>query len=210
MTECVCCDCTCACVCVFPALHATPTPRSVPSIPPHLTSASLKLLPLPLPRVFFPPVPFLQPQMACNVLVTACPCALGLATPTAVLVGTGAGARRGLLIRGGDILEATSHVDTVVFDKTGTLTVGKPQVRHAARHVKAKVYVQNPNKLKVGGGMCVCVCAAYLISSASVLHCAKAAASLTCAHACPRGGGRILPPSPPNPPPPFRHLKILN
>ncbi|KAG2440429.1 hypothetical protein HYH02_010314 [Chlamydomonas schloesseri] len=69
-------------------------------------------------------------QMACNVLVTACPCALGLATPTAVLVGTGAGARRGLLIRGGDILEATSHVDTVVFDKTGTLTVGKPQVTH--------------------------------------------------------------------------------
>lgn len=70
----------------------------------------------------------LAAQMACNVLVTACPCALGLATPTAVLVGTSAGARRGLLIRGGDILEATSGVDTVVFDKTGTLTVGKPQV----------------------------------------------------------------------------------
>ncbi|PNH07920.1 Copper-transporting ATPase PAA1, chloroplastic, partial [Tetrabaena socialis] len=72
----------------------------------------------------------LAAQMACNVLVTACPCALGLATPTAVLVGTSAGARRGLLIRGGDILEAASHVDTVVFDKTGTLTVGKPQVTH--------------------------------------------------------------------------------
>ncbi|EFJ44901.1 hypothetical protein VOLCADRAFT_64450 [Volvox carteri f. nagariensis] len=69
-------------------------------------------------------------QMACSVLVTACPCALGLATPTAVLVGTSAGARRGLLIRGGDILEAASHVDTVVLDKTGTLTVGKPQVTH--------------------------------------------------------------------------------
>ncbi|EFN57825.1 hypothetical protein CHLNCDRAFT_21268 [Chlorella variabilis] len=67
-------------------------------------------------------------QMACNVLVVACPCALGLAAPTAVLVGTSAGARRGLLIRGGDILEAASHVDTVVFDKTGTLTVGKPTV----------------------------------------------------------------------------------
>lgn len=52
----------------------------------------------------------LSAQMACNVLVTACPCALGLATPTAVLVGTAAGARRGLLIRGGDILEATSSV----------------------------------------------------------------------------------------------------
>jgi Cu2+-exporting ATPase len=49
-------------------------------------------------------------QLACNVLVVACPCALGLATPTAVLVGTAAGARRGLLIRGGDVLEATSQV----------------------------------------------------------------------------------------------------
>lgn len=54
-------------------------------------------------------------QMACNVLVTACPCALGLATPTAVLVGTGAGARRGLLIRGGDVLEATSQVWVMTF-----------------------------------------------------------------------------------------------
>ncbi|GAX75471.1 hypothetical protein CEUSTIGMA_g2914.t1 [Chlamydomonas eustigma] len=70
----------------------------------------------------------LSAQMACNVLVTACPCALGLATPTAVLVGTAAGARRGLLIRGGDVLEAASEVDVVVFDKTGTLTAGKPQV----------------------------------------------------------------------------------
>jgi Cu+-exporting ATPase len=52
----------------------------------------------------------LSAQMACNVLVTACPCALGLATPTAVLVGTAAGARRGLLIRGGDVLEATASV----------------------------------------------------------------------------------------------------
>jgi cation transport ATPase len=49
-------------------------------------------------------------QLACNVLVTACPCALGLATPTAVLVGTGAGARSGLLIRGGDVLESASQV----------------------------------------------------------------------------------------------------
>eukprot|EP00898_Chlorokybus_atmophyticus_P001006 jgi/Chlat1/1906/Chrsp149S02218 len=67
-------------------------------------------------------------QLACNVLVVACPCALGLATPTAVLVGSALGARRGLLIRGGDVIERTSKVDTVVFDKTGTLTSGRPSV----------------------------------------------------------------------------------
>lgn len=71
-------------------------------------------------------------QLAANVLVVACPCALGLAAPTAVLVGTSAGARMGLLVRGGDILEAASHIDTVVFDKTGTLTAGKPRVRAVA------------------------------------------------------------------------------
>lgn len=67
-------------------------------------------------------------ELACNVLVISCPCALGLATPTAVLVGTSLAARQGLNIRGGDVLEAASMIDTVVFDKTGTLTVGKPSV----------------------------------------------------------------------------------
>lgn len=67
-------------------------------------------------------------KLAIAVMVIACPCALGLATPTAILVGSGMGAERGLLIRGGDILETVHHLDTVVFDKTGTLTLGQPQV----------------------------------------------------------------------------------
>ncbi|MGD0388131.1 MAG: heavy metal translocating P-type ATPase [Tepidisphaeraceae bacterium] len=68
----------------------------------------------------------------CSVLIIACPCALGLALPAAIMVGAGAGARRGILIRDIDALQTAERIDTVVLDKTGTVTEGRPTVRAIA------------------------------------------------------------------------------
>lgn len=85
------------------------------------------------------------------VLVIACPCALGLATPTSIMVGTGKGAEMGILYKGGEHLEATHKLDTIVFDKTGTITKGEPEVtdvdldQEALQYlISAEAYSEHP------------------------------------------------------------------
>ncbi len=71
-----------------------------------------------------------------SVLVIACPCALGLATPTAIMVGTGMGAKRGILIRKGEAIQTMRNIKTIIFDKTGTITKGKPEVAEIYTKIK--------------------------------------------------------------------------
>ncbi len=110
--------------------------RLAPSALSSLASAAGHYLPwaetsaTPLGRALF---------AAVAVLVIACPCALGLATPTALTVGAGRGARGGILLRNGEAVQTLSHVDVLVFDKTGTLTVGRPElVNVISREVTAE------------------------------------------------------------------------
>ncbi|CEG36654.1 coppertransporting atpase [Plasmopara halstedii] len=107
---------------------------------------------------------FLSALFAISVVVIACPCALGLATPTAVMVGCGVGAKHGVLIKGGRALETARYIDTVIFDKTGTLTVGHPSVCDVV--VADRMYT--PRELLYYGASLECV-SEHVLGKAIVL-----------------------------------------
>ena len=83
---------------------------------------------------------------AVSVLVIACPCALGLATPTAIMVGTGRGAKAGILFKSGESFERSKDISMVVFDKTGTLTKGKPEVIRVIARSPSKGWINSATK----------------------------------------------------------------
>jgi len=85
---------------------------------------------------------------AISVLVIACPCALGLATPLAILVGTTAAGKKGILIKGGDIFETISNITTVVLDKTGTITTGKPSITDLYEYGLTTSFIQHVASLE--------------------------------------------------------------
>jgi len=106
-----------------------PMQRMVDTISSYFVPAVLGLAALTFAAwLVFGPSPILALTAAISVLIIACPCALGLATPTAIMVGTGKAAENGVLVKGGEALETTRRIDAVVLDKTGTLTQGKPAV----------------------------------------------------------------------------------
>ena len=100
---------------------------------------------------------------AIAVLVIACPCALGLATPTALMVGSGMGAKRGILIRKGEAIQTMKEIKTIVFDKTGTITKGKPEVKEIYSKVKEDYLLETAASLEK--------LSEHPLSKAVVAHC---------------------------------------
>jgi Cu+-exporting ATPase len=86
--------------------------------------------------------------IAISVLVIACPCALGLATPTALMVGSGMGAKKGILIRKGEAIQTMKEIKIIVFDKTGTITKGKPEVREIYTKINEKYVLERAASLE--------------------------------------------------------------